>query len=193
MSDTSCRAYPARTNDSYKARPVRPPTLTASSSPVQQVPSTHTSSCRFLCLLGLLFHTFITMRAVGFTPLVSLVSFFSLSSAGKVPFGSLASGSSSTNSDHPVSVARAQGSTGFHYSHAANDEYTATIYVNGVPYQVRDPAATFSTRTYICDRFTVQVILDTGSSDTWIDPLSQGVSEPSDLFHTGFNSSTTYV
>ncbi|KAH9893312.1 aspartic peptidase domain-containing protein [Cubamyces lactineus] len=111
------------------------------------------------------------MRAVGLTPLLSLVSFFSLSSAGKVPFGSLASGSS-TNSDHPVSVARAQGSTGFHYSHAANDEYTATIYVNGVPYQV---------------------ILDTGSSDTWIDPLSQGVSEPSDLFHTGFNSSTTYV
>ncbi|KAI0664358.1 aspartic peptidase domain-containing protein [Cubamyces menziesii] len=113
------------------------------------------------------------MRVVSLTPLLSLACFFSLSSAGRVPFGSLASGtSSSANSDHPVSVARAQDATGFHYSHAANDEYTATIYVNGAPYQV---------------------ILDTGSSDTWIDPLSQGVSEPSDLFHTGFNSSTTYV
>ncbi|KAH9889825.1 aspartic peptidase domain-containing protein [Cubamyces lactineus] len=113
------------------------------------------------------------VRAAGFTPLLSLFSFFSFSSAGKVPFGSLASGtSSSTSNDHPVSVVRAQGSTGFHYSHAKNDEYTATIYVNGVPYQV---------------------ILDTGSADTWIDPLSQGVSEPPDLFHTGFNSTSTYV
>ncbi|KAI0325498.1 hypothetical protein GY45DRAFT_1260736, partial [Cubamyces sp. BRFM 1775] len=31
------------------------------------------------------------------------------------------------------------------------------------------------------------------SSDTWIDPWTQGVSEPPGLFHTGHNSSTSYV
>ena len=50
---------------------------------------------------------------------------------------SSSSSSSSSDSDHAVSVTRAQGSTGFNYSHARNSEYTATIYVNGVPFQVR--------------------------------------------------------
>ncbi|KAH9903455.1 aspartic peptidase domain-containing protein [Cubamyces lactineus] len=116
------------------------------------------------------------VRVSQLASLLSVAASFSLCSAGKVPFGSLAaassSSSSSSSSDHAVSVTRAQGSTGFNYSHARNSEYTATIYVNGVPFQV---------------------ILDTGSSDTWIDPLSQGVFEPTGLFHTGYNSSTTYV
>ena len=115
----------------------------ACSPPLRKLSSIHIPS---RCLLPVNFPVssyFTMVRAAGFTPLLSLFSFFSFSSAGKVPLGSLASGtSSSTSNDHPVSVVRAQGSTGFHYSHAKNDEYTATIYVNGVPYQVRDYSAT---------------------------------------------------
>ncbi|KAI0333921.1 acid protease [Cubamyces sp. BRFM 1775] len=67
------------------------------------------------------------------------------------------------------------------------------IYVNGAPYQVHCPPVTLRTCIHRRDRIVLKVILDTGSSDTWIDPSSQGVSEPPDLFHTGYNSSTTYV
>ena len=86
------------------------------------------------------------VRVSQLASLLSVATSFSICAAGKVPFGSLAAGtsnssssssSSSPNSDHAVSVVRAQGSTGFNFSHAKNDEYTATIYVNGVPFQVR--------------------------------------------------------
>ena len=80
------------------------------------------------------------VRVSQLASLLSVATSFSICAAGKVPFGSLAAAttsSSSSSSDHAVSVVRAQGSTGFNFSHARNDEYTATIYVNGVPFQVR--------------------------------------------------------
>ncbi|OSC99706.1 acid protease [Trametes coccinea BRFM310] len=81
------------------------------------------------------------------------------------------SASSPSGSDHPVSASRNLDHHGFGFSHGNNQEYSATIYVNGYP---------------------CQVILDTGSSDTWVDPTSVGATEPPDLFYTGINSTTTY-
>ncbi|KAH9934492.1 aspartic peptidase domain-containing protein [Epithele typhae] len=81
---------------------------------------------------------------------------------------------SSTPGAYPVSVIRDPNSsdTGFGFTHAQNQEYTARITINGVDYQV---------------------ILDTGSSDTWIDPDSVGGMAPPNLIHTGINSTTSYV
>ncbi|KAI0329759.1 acid protease [Cubamyces sp. BRFM 1775] len=78
------------------------------------------------------------------------------------------------SSPHPVSVSRSDNSAGFGFTNAEDVLYSATIHVNGVPYQVQ---------------------LDTGSSDTWIDPLSLGVSPelPPGLIETGVNSTTRYV
>ncbi|OBZ66213.1 Aspartic protease [Grifola frondosa] len=59
--------------------------------------------------------------------------------------------------------------TTYAFSHAKNLEYTATIYVNGVPFEV---------------------VLDTGSSDLWID--TKGVDVPG-LLYTGTNASVSYV
>ncbi|KAI0634470.1 aspartic peptidase domain-containing protein [Trametes polyzona] len=75
---------------------------------------------------------------------------------------------------HPVSVTRNSSPEGARIaiSHVNNHEYTATITVNGIAYRV---------------------ILDTGSSDTWIDPFSQNVTEPTGLVHLGVNSTTEYV
>ncbi|RDX52203.1 hypothetical protein OH76DRAFT_1480817 [Lentinus brumalis] len=100
--------------------------------------------------------------------LASLLGFALLASSATTD--SFAERRASTS--YPVSVSRSGSAEGFGFSHAANDEYTATIYVNGVPYQV---------------------ILDTGSSDTWIDPLAIGGIVPPNLIQTGINSSTTYV
>ncbi|KAI0325499.1 acid protease [Cubamyces sp. BRFM 1775] len=112
------------------------------------------------------------VAAIRAASLISLAAYVSFS-AGRVPLDSLdARGSSRSAGDHPVSVARAKGSTGFHFTNADGDGYSATIHVNGVPYQV---------------------LLDTGSSDTWIDPWSSGVSEPPDLVYTGANTTTTYI
>ncbi|KAI0658113.1 aspartic peptidase domain-containing protein [Cubamyces menziesii] len=73
------------------------------------------------------------------------------------------------SSPRPVSVSRSDSSAGFGFTNAEDAMYSATIYVNGVPYQVQ---------------------LDTGSADTWIDPLSLGVSPelPPGLIETGINS-----
>ncbi|KAH9939100.1 acid protease [Epithele typhae] len=74
---------------------------------------------------------------------------------------------------HPVSVSRAEGAgVGLGFTAAEDQLYTATLYVNGVPYQV---------------------LLDTGSGDTWIDPLSVGGAVPPDLVPTGVNSTQRYV
>ncbi|KAI0672105.1 aspartic peptidase domain-containing protein [Trametes maxima] len=72
----------------------------------------------------------------------------------------------------PVTVSRGNDSEGFGFTNVEQSLYTATIHVNGVPYQVQ---------------------LDTGSSDTWLDPWSAGVSLPPDLIYTGINSTTRYV
>ncbi|KAI0649719.1 aspartic peptidase domain-containing protein [Trametes meyenii] len=72
----------------------------------------------------------------------------------------------------PVTVSRSSDSEGFGFTNVEQSLYTATVYVNGVPYQVQ---------------------LDTGSSDTWLDPLSAGVSLPPGLIYTGINSTTRYV
>ena len=93
----------------------------------------------------------------------------------------------------PVSVTRSQNSSaGFGFAHAANDEYTATIYVNGIPFQVICISSwlVWRTRSHIPMN---QVVLDTGSSDTWIDPLSIGGTVPNGLVSTGRNSTTEYV
>ncbi|KAI9056705.1 hypothetical protein FKP32DRAFT_1432266 [Trametes sanguinea] len=75
-------------------------------------------------------------------------------------------------SPYPVTVSRTNEDGGFNFTNGEGVLYSATIYVNGAPYQVQ---------------------LDTGSSDTWIDPLSLGVTMPPDLIPTGLNSSTSYV
>ncbi|KAI0673776.1 aspartic peptidase domain-containing protein [Trametes maxima] len=73
---------------------------------------------------------------------------------------------------HVVSASRNPGSSAaFNFSHASDQEYTMTLKVNGVPFQL---------------------VLDTGSSDTWIDPVPQGV-EPTGMFYTGRNSTTSYA
>ena len=38
-----------------------------------------------------------------------------------------------------------------------------------------------------------QVLLDSGSSDTWLDPSTLGGATPPGLIETGANISTTYV
>ncbi|KAI9056707.1 acid protease [Trametes sanguinea] len=76
-------------------------------------------------------------------------------------------------SPYPVTVSRGnRGLGGFNFTSVLGLYYSATIFVNGVPYQVQ---------------------LDTGSSDTWIDPTSIGVTLPPDLIYTGVNSTTHYV
>ncbi|KAI0652499.1 aspartic peptidase domain-containing protein [Trametes meyenii] len=73
---------------------------------------------------------------------------------------------------HSVSASRVSGnSAAFNFSHASDQEYTITLKVNGVPFQL---------------------VLDTGSSDTWIDPMPQGV-EPTGMYYTGKNSTTSYA
>ncbi|KAI0649596.1 aspartic peptidase domain-containing protein [Trametes meyenii] len=115
------------------------------------------------------------MRAFELASVLSLVvSLACPATSARHPIPSSDSSANQDSRNHSVSVSRNNGSSGLSYSHANNNEYTATIYVNGVPYQA-------------------SVILDTGSSDTWIDPWSQGVSEPDDLFQLGINSTTTYV
>ncbi|KAI0334107.1 acid protease [Cubamyces sp. BRFM 1775] len=74
--------------------------------------------------------------------------------------------------DHPVSVTRVNGDKSFGFTHASNQGYTATLYVNGVPFQC---------------------ILDTGSSDTWIDTTVANKIVPPNMFYTGVNSSTDYA
>ncbi|KAH9897762.1 aspartic peptidase domain-containing protein [Cubamyces lactineus] len=73
---------------------------------------------------------------------------------------------------HPVSVTRVSGDKSFGFTHASNQGYTATLYVNGVPFQC---------------------ILDTGSSDTWIDTTVGNAIVPPGMFYTGVNSSTDYA
>ena len=74
------------------------------------------------------------------------------------------------SSPYPVAVSHSGDSGGFGFTNSRGTQYTATIHVNGVPFQV---------------------IVDTGSSDTWIDPLSVGASLPPNLIPTGYNSTTT--
>ncbi|KAH9848559.1 aspartic peptidase domain-containing protein [Lenzites betulinus] len=115
------------------------------------------------------------MRAFELATVLSVITSFSLPSAARSSFSDFRpspSKQATSGNTYPVSVTRDPDSTGFGFSHADNDEYTATIIVNGVPYQV---------------------ILDTGSSDTWIDPLSLNTTEPPELFHLGVNSTTQYV
>ncbi|KAI0329762.1 acid protease [Cubamyces sp. BRFM 1775] len=75
------------------------------------------------------------------------------------------------SSPYPVAVSHSGDSGGFGFTNSQGTQYTATIHVNGVPFQV---------------------IVDTGSSDTWVDPLSAGVSLPPNLIPTGYNSTTPY-
>ncbi|RPD60497.1 acid protease [Lentinus tigrinus ALCF2SS1-7] len=100
--------------------------------------------------------------------LASLLGFASLALSASIDISTERRASKS----YPVSVSRNGSIEGFGFSHAANNAYTATIYVNGVAYQV---------------------ILDTGSSDTWIDPLAVGGIVPPNVIETGINSSTSYV
>lgn len=70
------------------------------------------------------------MRFTNFLPpfiplLASHVSSRRVPVTGRVP---------RADSDHPVSVLTA-GDKSFGFSHAANDGYTATLWVNGVPFQ----------------------------------------------------------
>ena len=76
------------------------------------------------------------------------ISMYSLRLYSLLPFVSLTFGStiispasradlSSGGNSYPVSVVRASDSTaGFGFAHAKDEAYTATIYVNGVPFQV---------------------------------------------------------
>ncbi|RDX52206.1 acid protease [Lentinus brumalis] len=73
-------------------------------------------------------------------------------------------------SSYPVSVSRGSEATGF--TDVQDALYSATIVVNGVSYQVQ---------------------LDTGSADTWIDPLSVGGVVPPNLIYTGYNATTPYL
>ncbi|KAL1951301.1 hypothetical protein VTO73DRAFT_450 [Trametes versicolor] len=107
------------------------------------------------------------MRFTGFFPsfillLASHVSSLRVPVTGRVP---------RADSNHPVSVLTT-GEQSFGFSHAANLGYTATLWVNGVPFQC---------------------ILDTGSSDTWIDTSVAAAIMPPDMFYSGFNSSTSYA
>ncbi|KAI0828865.1 aspartic peptidase domain-containing protein [Trametes gibbosa] len=73
-------------------------------------------------------------------------------------------------SNYPLSVVNT-GNASLGFAHAANQAYTATLWVNGVPFQC---------------------ILDTGSSDTWVDTSVANIVPP-DMFYTGANSSTGYA
>ncbi|RPD60484.1 acid protease [Lentinus tigrinus ALCF2SS1-7] len=75
-------------------------------------------------------------------------------------------------SNYPVSVSRGADSTGFGFTNVQDNLYSATITVNGVAFQVQ---------------------LDTGSADTWIDPLSVGGAVPPNLIYTNYNATTTYL
>ncbi|KAH9848546.1 aspartic peptidase domain-containing protein [Lenzites betulinus] len=77
-----------------------------------------------------------------------------------------------TPSPYPVSVTQSNGPPDFGFTRVDAQTYTATVYVNGVPYQL---------------------VLDSGSSDTWIDPWSLNMSDPPSLIQTGYNSTSTYV
>ncbi|KAI9056706.1 acid protease [Trametes sanguinea] len=105
---------------------------------------------------------------------ISLLSYASvLVSARTTPLQKRDAASTSRPvSPYPVAVSRTNEDGGFNFTNGEGVLYSATIYVNGAPYQVQ---------------------LDTGSSDTWIDPLSLGVTLPPDLISTGLNSSTSYV
>ncbi|OJT08989.1 Aspartic protease [Trametes pubescens] len=72
---------------------------------------------------------------------------------------------------HPYSVVHTGGDENYGFTHIYDQEYTVTLAVNGVPFQV---------------------ICDTGSPDTWIDPVIQGIMPP-DLIYTGKNNSATYA
>ena len=105
--------------------------------------------------------------------LASLFPLFAFSSAGVVlPLDTRQDGKN--NVSYPVSVTRGNTSQGLGFTHVADfdvSHYTATIHVNGVPYQV---------------------ILDSGSSDTFIDPSSIDGVLPPDLVQTGFNVTTPF-
>ncbi|EIW64103.1 acid protease [Trametes versicolor FP-101664 SS1] len=99
-------------------------------------------------------------------PLLSLlISSASLISALRLPI------SSRQQNPHPYSVAHAGGDEGFGFTHIYDQQYTVTLTVNGVPFQV---------------------LCDTGSPDTWIDPVIQGITPP-DMIYTGKNNSATYA
>ncbi len=74
-----------------------------------------------------------TFRETMIPRLVSLLGFASLAISA-TSIDTSAERRSSTS--YPVYVSRNGTAEGFGFSHAANDEYTATIYVNSVPYQV---------------------------------------------------------
>ena len=107
------------------------------------------------------------MHALFFLPLAAL---FALASASALPHA--VSRRDSRASSYPVTVSRSNASKGFGFSHERNEIYTATIAVNGVEYQV---------------------LLDGGSSDTWLDPSTLRGATPPGLIETGANISTTYV
>ncbi|KAI0828864.1 acid protease [Trametes gibbosa] len=71
---------------------------------------------------------------------------------------------------HPYSVVQTGANTGYGFTHIFDQQYTVTLSVNGVPFQV---------------------VCDTGSVDTWVDPVPQGITPP-DLIMTGKNNSATY-
>ncbi|OSC99314.1 acid protease [Trametes coccinea BRFM310] len=110
------------------------------------------------------------MRGLAGLAVLSFASVFV--SAGTAGPGGRRAPSSSSSFPYPVTVSRGNQDEGFNFTSLAEQIYSATILVNGVPYQVE---------------------LDTGSSDTWIDPISLGVELPPDLIYTGFNSTTHYV
>ena len=67
-----------------------------------------------------------------------------------------------------MTVSRSNAFEGFGCSHKRNEIYTGTITVNGVEFQV---------------------LLDSGSSDTWLDPSTLGGATPPGLIEKG----ATYV
>ncbi|KAL1951300.1 hypothetical protein VTO73DRAFT_449 [Trametes versicolor] len=99
------------------------------------------------------------------TLLSLLISSGSLISALRLPI------SSRQQNPHPYSVAHADGNGGFGFTHIYDQQYTVTLTVNGVPFQV---------------------LCDTGSPDTWIDPVIQGITPP-DMIYTGKNNSAAYA
>lgn len=107
------------------------------------------------------------MHAPLFLPFSAL---FALAAASALPPSVFKRDSSAPS--YPVTVSRSNASEGFGFSHDYNEIYTATITVNGVEFQV---------------------LLDTGSSDTWLDPSTLGGAMPPGLIETGANVSTTYV
>lgn len=94
--------------------------------------ASHTSISSLLYLLSPLILLLSIFGETMISRLVSLLGFASLAFAATIDIPAERRAANS----YPVSVSRSGSAEGFGFSHAGNNEYTATIYVNGVAFQV---------------------------------------------------------